>query len=117
MNRSRVLSGAVAAWLLATLVAVSPASAMTAIVANSGWKTSTDPDLAGLSLRLTMSRVSGAACDFLLVADFDWAAWMRQRLWNGSLQTPDFIGITVTASPAFLRVANSQHGIGTWSTY
>src|SRR4051812_9825618 len=103
MNRSSKLGSAFAAAVLAISLASSPVSAMTALVKDTGWKTSTDPDLAGLSLRLTLSRYSGAACDFLLTADFDWSRYMTQRFWAGSAQTPDFIGLTVTASPGFVR--------------
>jgi len=118
-----------ALWRLAVIVtavstllgaAVAPAAAVgSSTVKNSGWVTSTDPDLAGLSIRLWMIRnpiSTTTPCSFQLLADFDWTNRPPNRFWGGSLQSPDSLGITFSVTEnKFVRQANSDSYILMWS--
>ena len=100
-----------AGLFLVALVGASPTGAAPSTVANSGWKTSSDSDLAGLTMRVWMSAVAGPTpCTYTVIVDFDWTKAPKRWI-SGSAQTPDFIGITVSSTSGFVRLANSQESI------
>jgi len=99
---------------MAVILSIAPATAAFGdTVKVSPWMTSTDSDLDGLKVRVWMTRIRNTVCDFQVLGDFDWTK-KPKRFWAGTAQTPDFFGITVGASPTFVRVANTASQVGTW---